>query len=45
MSFPPDLILYSNKTGTVEANPKHLNEFLISFLDEEEINNKRLNRI
>lgn len=42
MSFPPDLILCSNKSGTMEVNPKHLNEFLASVLDEEEISNKRL---
>lgn len=42
MSFPPELILCSNKTGTVEVSSKHLNEFLASFLGEEEINNERL---
>lgn len=42
MSFPPDLILCSNKIGTMAINPKHLNEFLASFLEKEEINNKRL---
>lgn len=45
ISFPPDLILFSNKTGAVEVNPKHLNGFLaisLSYLEEEENINVRL---